>query len=70
MNILPPFSVSKSKQSRKPAKYRGLFLSDFLLDIFFDREDRGDEFLRNVGLTPNCTALKYKPILFNSNLFD
>jgi hypothetical protein len=50
---MPPLSRSKNKPS-----YFGLPPSaTYLLGLHFDREDGGDILLRNVGLSPNYTAL-------------
>jgi hypothetical protein len=43
-------------------------LTDLLLSSFFDTEDEGDVFLRNVVISPNC---RYAYIgLFLGSLFD
>jgi hypothetical protein len=41
-NISPPSSGSRALLS-------ACFQADFLLDLFFDPEDGGDEFLRNIN---------------------
>jgi hypothetical protein len=58
-NISPPFSGSKNELRKNS---RPLFATcvhaGFLLDLFFDLEDGGDMFLRNVGLlSRDYTAL-------------
>jgi hypothetical protein len=52
--MLPPSSGSKNKPNKKLAcKQVALlatcFIAGFLLDVFFDPEDGGDMFLRNVS---------------------
>jgi hypothetical protein len=43
----PPSSGSKNKSSKKLVSY--LPYVGFMLGLFFDLEDGGDTFLRNVG---------------------
>jgi hypothetical protein len=44
----PPSSASKNKLSYKPAWKQVSSKAGFLLGLFFDPEDGGDMFLRNV----------------------
>jgi hypothetical protein len=39
-----------------------------LLGLFFDLEDGGDMFLRNVGLSPNYTALQARRMFLDSKI--
>jgi hypothetical protein len=48
-NISPPFSRSKNKPSKKPARKQVASYAGFFLGVFFDPEDGGDMFLRNIG---------------------
>jgi hypothetical protein len=61
-NISPPFSGSKIKPNNKSAEADGKLnyppFTGFFFGVFFDPENGGDMFLRNVGLSPNYTALK------------
>jgi hypothetical protein len=52
-NLPSPSSGSKIKASK-------LGLLSRLLACLFDPDDGGDMFLRNVGLSPNYTAMKYQ----------
>jgi hypothetical protein len=56
---MSPFSGPKYKPSNKPAwKQVASFHAGFLPDLFFDHEDGGDMFFRNVSwLSTDCTAL-------------
>jgi hypothetical protein len=54
---MSPSSGSKSKPRKKPAKAGGRLT---LVGILFDSECGGYMFLRNVGLTPNFTALNLR----------
>jgi hypothetical protein len=44
----PPTSGPKTNLSKKPALLATFFHADFLLGFFFDPEDGGGMFLRNV----------------------
>jgi hypothetical protein len=56
-NISPPFSRWKITASKKPARIwqQGVC---FLLGLFFDPENGGGMFLRNVGFSPDYTELQ------------
>jgi hypothetical protein len=54
----PPSSGSKNNPSKKPAAT--WFHAGFLLCLFFKPEDGGNMFLRNVGRSPNHTAIQHK----------
>jgi hypothetical protein len=45
----PPSSGMKYKSNEKPEEIANCFHSGSLLGLFFDPEDAGDMFLRNVG---------------------
>jgi hypothetical protein len=49
--MLPPSSKSKNKPNKKPAYSSAcnLLHTGFLFSVFFDPEDGGDMFLRNIG---------------------
>jgi hypothetical protein len=51
--MLPPSSGPKNNPRKKPARKqmenRGLLHAGFSLGLFFDPEDGGSMFLRNVG---------------------
>jgi hypothetical protein len=60
-NISFPSSLSKSKPNKKSAKTGGKpspISPGFLILSLFNPEDGGDIFFRNVGLSPNYTALQ------------
>jgi hypothetical protein len=53
-NISPPSSWQRINRAEKSVKAGGklshLFHSGFLFSLFFDPEDGGDMFVRNIGL--------------------
>jgi hypothetical protein len=55
----PTSSRSKNKPRKKPI-FATFFQSGFLLGLFFDPEDEGDMFLRNIG-SLNRTSRRYIP---------
>jgi hypothetical protein len=69
-HIWPPSTGSKNKPSKKPvskqmARRDTCFHDRFLLGLFFDPEDEGHMFLRNVGwLSTDYTMLYSRRFLF------
>jgi hypothetical protein len=61
-NKSAPSLRSESKLSKVPAETCGKRLTPasvgFMSGLFFDTEDGGDMFLRNVVISPNYTAIQ------------
>jgi hypothetical protein len=55
----PPSSRLNSRSSEKPGSAWQLLLAGILLGLFFDPEDEGDMFLRNVGYKIGHIIIKY-----------